>query len=70
MSNLEHVAKAAGTSLSNALKVTAYLRPEVDAHVFNAVYSKYLGVTPPARTLIISDLKTGAVEVDAIVMIP
>lgn len=67
MANLEYVARAAGASLKSAVKVTAYLRPEVDVEVFNRIYSKYLGPIPPARTLIISELKTGAVELDAIV---
>lgn len=70
MSNLEEVANAAGSSLKHALKVTGYLRPDIDVETFNRVYAQYLGPIPPARTLIVSDLKTGAVEVDAILLIP
>lgn len=67
MTNLQNIASAAGASLDDAVKVTVYVRPEVDIRVFNDVYGRYFGEIPPARTLIVSELTTGAIEVDAIV---
>lgn len=66
LDNLEAVAKAAGSSLHEAVKVTVYLRPEAAVADFNAIYAAYVSDPLPARTTIVSDLAVGAVEVDAV----
>lgn len=69
MDNLEAVAQAAGGSLKDAVKTTVYLCPGVDVDVVNAVYADYVGNPPPARTTIVSDLRAGSLEVDAVLWI-
>ncbi len=69
LDNLEAVAKAAGSSLHDAVKVTVYLRPEADVADFNAIYTGYVSEPLPARTTIISELAIGAVEVDAVLWV-
>ncbi len=70
LDNLESVAKAAGSSLHDAVKVTVYLRPEADVADFNAIYSAYVSEPLPARTTIVSELTTGAVEAEAVLWVP
>ena len=69
LDNLESVAKAAGSSLHDAVKVTVYLRPEAVVADFNAIYTGYVSEPLPARTTIISELTIGAVEVDAVLWV-
>ena len=66
LDNLEAVAKAAGLSLRNAVKVNVYLKDPEDAKAFDEVYKNYVGTPPPARALTISPFKDFALEVDAI----
>lgn len=70
MDNLQAVAIAAGGSLRDAVKINVFVRPDVDMAEFNAVYVDYVAEPLPTRTTTISDLKIGAVEVDAILWIP
>ncbi len=66
LSNLAAVAAAAGGSLADAVKVTVYLWPGVANGDFDRVYREFVSEPFPARTTIVSDLTTGAVEIDAI----
>jgi len=66
LDNLEAVARAAGLSLRDAVKVTVFLRDPRFAQRFDAVYATYVGVPAPARTLAQSNLDGFDVEVDAI----
>jgi 2-iminobutanoate/2-iminopropanoate deaminase len=66
MENLRAVAEAAGASLSDAVKVSVFVRPGTDMAVVNAVYEEYFSDPLPARTTTVSDLPGGAIEVDAI----
>jgi 2-iminobutanoate/2-iminopropanoate deaminase len=71
LENLEAVCQAAGTALSNALKVTVYLSDIADFARVNDVYAEYFPEEPPARVAIQAGaLPRGAdVEIDAIVAI-
>ena len=68
MENLSAVAKAAGASLTDAVKVTVYLTDPKKSAEFDLVYREYFagGETVAARALVQSDLPNGDVEVDAV----
>lgn len=72
LDNLKAVAAAAGTSLSNTIKVTVFLTDMSLFSRFNKVYAEYFPVKPPAR----STVEVGAllrdvhVEIEAIIAIP
>jgi reactive intermediate/imine deaminase len=68
--NLEAVASAAGTSMSNAVRIGVYLDDMADWAEFNDVSSQILSEPFPARTSIQADLSGFLVEIDAIVAIP
>lgn len=55
LENLKAVLEAAGSSLSQAVKATVFLKDMNDFAAMNAVYQRYLapeGSAPPARTTI------------------
>jgi 2-iminobutanoate/2-iminopropanoate deaminase len=70
MDNLQAVARAAGGTIADAIRVGVYLRPGRDTAVFDAIYREYVAEPYPPRTLIVSDLAIGDVEVDAILHLP
>ena len=67
--NLEAVAAAAGTSMSNAVRIGVYLNDLADWAEFNEVSKEFLTTPYPARTSIQADLSGFLVEVDAIVAV-
>jgi len=50
--NLKAVLKAAGSSLEDVVKVTAFLKDMNDFKEFNDVYAQYLGDGKPARSTV------------------
>jgi 2-iminobutanoate/2-iminopropanoate deaminase len=68
MENLAAVLEAAGTSLANAIKVSAFLTDMADFAEFNEAYGEFFGDDPPARaTFAVAGLPKGAeVEVECI----
>jgi 2-iminobutanoate/2-iminopropanoate deaminase len=71
LENLEAVARAAGTSLTRALRITIYM---VDLGAFaevNHVCEEFFAVEPPARATVgVAALPRGAaVEIDAIIAV-
>jgi reactive intermediate/imine deaminase len=64
--NLEAVAKAAGASLADAVRVGVYLRDMANFPALNKVYPEFLRDPMPARTTIQSNLPGFEIEVDAI----
>lgn len=70
MDNLQAVARAAGGTLADAVKVSVFLRPGCDTAAFDAIYREYVTDPLPVRTLTVSDLAIGEVEVDAILHLP
>lgn len=65
--NLAAVAAAAGTDLSRAIKVNAYLRDMANFPRFNEIYREYFADPKPARTTVQSNLPGFEIEVDCIV---
>ncbi len=72
MRNLQAVLEAAGTSLDNALKVTAFVANLDDRPAFNEVYKEFFSADPPPRTCIQGGrLGEGIlVEVEVVACIP
>lgn len=68
LNNLQTIAKAGGSSLAEALKVTVYLTNMDDFEAMNAIYATYFSDNPPARVAVeVSRLPKGVhVEMDAI----
>jgi reactive intermediate/imine deaminase len=64
--NLEAVAKAAGSSLADAVRVGVFLRDMSNFPALNKVCAEFLRDPMPARTTIQSDLPGFEIEVDAV----
>lgn len=64
--NLGEIAKAAGCSLEDALKLTVYLSDLNDVPRFNELYEQQFTEPRPARTLVQVGLRGIQVEIDAI----
>jgi 2-iminobutanoate/2-iminopropanoate deaminase len=65
--NLEAVARAAGTTLGRAVRISVYLNTGVDMAAYNRIYGELVTADPPpARTKIFSDFPGFDVEIDAI----
>jgi 2-iminobutanoate/2-iminopropanoate deaminase len=72
LDNIEAVIKAAGGSLRDVCKVTAYLASQELFERFNTVYLSYFTSHPlPARTAVICQLPKAAlrIEIDAVAYI-
>ena len=52
MKNLLAVLEAAGATATTVVKTTCFLKNMEDFTAFNAVYAKYLGEAPPARSCV------------------
>ena len=69
--NIEAIARAAGGSLDDAVKVSAYLASIDDFPAYNAVYERMFAKDPrPARTTVGSALLGIRVEIDAVLYLP
>lgn len=68
LTNLSEVLAAAGASMSDVIKVTAFLTDMNDFVEFNGAYEEFFGETKPARATVgVSALPKGArVEVECI----
>jgi reactive intermediate/imine deaminase len=64
--NLEEVARAAGCTLADAVRVGVYLRDMDDFPAMNALYRERVPEPLPARTTIQSNLPGFAIEIDAV----
>lgn len=71
LTNLNHVLKAAGSSLENVVKTTVYLRDINDFSQMNEVYAQFFSANFPARSAVqVAALpKGGAVEIEAIAIL-
>jgi 2-iminobutanoate/2-iminopropanoate deaminase len=70
MENLRAVLEAAGSSLSQVVKATVFLKSMGDFAAMNEVYAEYLGAAKPARsTVAVAELPRNAlVEIDLIAL--
>jgi reactive intermediate/imine deaminase len=66
LDNLAAVANAAGLSLSDAVKVTVYLKDLSAKPKFETVYRDYFGDPAPARSIVQSSFIDFDLEIDAI----
>jgi 2-iminobutanoate/2-iminopropanoate deaminase len=65
--NLNKILEAAGSSLTQALKITVYIKDIADYPVVNKIYGEFFLKDPPARAVIQGMLPAGAaIEFDAI----
>jgi 2-iminobutanoate/2-iminopropanoate deaminase len=69
--NLEAIAVAAGGSLTDVVKVSAFLASIEDFRAFNSTYEKIFATEPrPARTTTGAELRDILVEIDAVLYLP
>jgi 2-iminobutanoate/2-iminopropanoate deaminase len=72
MQNLQAVLTAAGTSFEHVVKATVFLIDMADFAGMNAVYGRYVGANPPARSAFaVRELPRGSrLEIEMVVEIP
>lgn len=71
IANIKAVLALAGCGLEDVIKVTCWLDDPRDFSSFNAVFERYFGPNPPARSTVQSRLMVDAkVEIDAIAWKP
>lgn len=72
LENLKAVLSAAGSSLSDVVKTTVFLKSLDDFAAMNEVYTEYFGQYPPARSTVeVARLPRDAkVEIEAIALVP
>jgi 2-iminobutanoate/2-iminopropanoate deaminase len=69
--NVEAIAEAAGGSLRDVVKVSAFLASIEDFPEYNATYERMFAVEPrPARTTVGAELAGILVEIDAVLHLP
>jgi len=69
LENLDAVARAAGSSLQNAVRVGMYISDMAHFDEMDAEYRRFFSEPRPARTTIQSDLVGFDVEGDAVVLL-
>ena len=70
LQNLLGILEATGSSLSQVVKVTIYLRNIEDYPLVNKIYAEYFQENPPARAIVEGKLPASAsIEIDAIASI-
>lgn len=71
LTNLSHVLAAAGSSLSNVVKTTVFLRDMADFVRMNAVYAEFFTAEFPARSTVqVAALPKGAaVEIELVAFV-
>jgi reactive intermediate/imine deaminase len=67
LENIDAIARAAGASIRDAVRVGVYLRDLADFDAYNEVYGTFFTDPLPARTTIQSDLVGFDVEIDAVI---
>jgi 2-iminobutanoate/2-iminopropanoate deaminase len=70
MENIKAILEGAGTSLSNVVKTTVFLRDMNDFGAMNEIYGSYFQEDPPARsTFQVAKLpRDGAVEIEVVAL--
>lgn len=68
--NVEAIARAAGGSLRDVVKVSAFLASIESFHAFNATYERFFDEPRPARTTTGAELRDILVEMDAVLYLP
>lgn len=68
--NVDTILRGAGTDLSQAVKVNAYLTDLTRFAEYNEIYKEFFTSAPPARTTVGCQLHGIHVEIDCIAVIP
>jgi 2-iminobutanoate/2-iminopropanoate deaminase len=68
--NLEAIAAAAGGSLRDAVKISAYLADIADFAEYDRAYGAFFADEPPARTTVAAGLHGFRVEIAAVLHLP
>ena len=68
LQNLSAVLQAAGTSMTNVVKTTVFLKDMNDFQKMNAIYAEFFPSNPPARSTVqVARLpKDGSVEIEVV----
>jgi 2-iminobutanoate/2-iminopropanoate deaminase len=71
LQNIQKILEAAGSSLSDVVKTTVFLRDMGEFSLMNAVYAEFFTKDPPARSTVqVAALpKAAAVEIEAIALV-
>lgn len=71
LTNLQAVLEAGGSGLAHVIKTTVFLTDMADYAAVNAVYARFLGEAPPARSAVaVAALPLGArVEIEAVALV-
>ncbi len=69
LDNLSAVARAAGTSLEHAVRVSVYLDDVASVHELEEIYRTYFTPPFPVRTTVQAGLRGFLIEIDAIVAV-
>lgn len=71
LQNIKNVLESAGSSLSQVVKTTVFLKDMADFARMNAIYAEFFDSNPPARSTVqVAALPKGAaVEIEAIALI-
>lgn len=71
LTNLQNILEAGGSSLTQVVKTTVFLRDMADFAAMNAIYARFFTENPPARSTIqAAALPMGAaVEIEAVALI-
>lgn len=67
LGNLENIARAAGTTIQNAVRLGVYLLDMNNFQEMNKIFVEYFNEPYPVRTTIQADLRGFQIEIDAIV---
>lgn len=72
LKNIEAILKASGTTLTNVVQCTVYLRDLADFTALNEVYGRFFSTHCPARTTVQAGnlLREIKVEIDAVALLP
>jgi 2-iminobutanoate/2-iminopropanoate deaminase len=70
--NIEYILTSAGSSMQHVIKTTVFLRDMTEFGRMNSIYAEFFAANPPARSTVqVAALpKAGAVEIEAIAIIP
>lgn len=69
LANVDAIARSAGASLADAVRVGVYLANGDDFRAMDAVYREHFSEPLPARTTVTVGLQGFAVEIDAVIAI-
>jgi reactive intermediate/imine deaminase len=70
MTNIQHIAEAAGTSLEHCVRMGGYLSTLDNFEEYNTILREYLTEPYPARTTLPVALRGFDVEIDVVIAIP